>query len=50
MFSPPLILLSLVFLRTVHAALCTIKPLGEGIDDTDQVAIAFELRIPGLTG
>jgi len=43
MLSPPLIFLSLVFLRTVHAALCIIKPLGEGIDDTDQVAIAFQL-------
>lgn len=41
MLGLPLILLNLVFLRAAYAALCTVKPLGEGIDDTDQVEKAI---------
>ena len=41
MLGLPLILLNLVFLRAAYAALCTVKPLGEGIDDTDQVGFGL---------
>jgi hypothetical protein len=39
MLGIPRLLLSLALVRAACAAICTLNPLGEGLDDTDQVLL-----------